>query len=325
MSGIVVGVDGSPHSQKALDWALAESTLRHAPLTVLAVSPVAASAWTHASLHYGGDEDVRAQVEQATREIVDKAVTHSDPAYGQQVTVQVVSGVAADELIKASEDADLVVVGARGAGGARRAAVSSFGFGGANAHAVLEEFVAAEPPASVPGPVLVPLSARDDARLGAPAAALRDHFKCAKPAWATRLPEIACTLQAGREAHREVRRALVVSTLDDLIRGLILLARWALVVPLVMIEGRGVREAFGRSSELVTGRTGRVLLLMLVANVITGVGGIVITEIFLFLPPFGAAWAGSAVAGALTVPYEAHVLSVLYYRLTDPGRPVLPA
>lgn len=117
MSGIVVGVDGSPHSQKALDWALAESTLRHAPLTVLAVSPVAASAWTHASMRYEGDEDVRAQVEQATREIVDKAVSHRDPASSEQVTVQVVSGVAADELIKASESADLVVVGARGAGG----------------------------------------------------------------------------------------------------------------------------------------------------------------------------------------------------------------
>lgn len=116
MSGIVVGVDGSPHSLKALDWALDESALRHAPLTVLAVSPVAASAWTHAALQFEGDESSRAQVEQATKEIVDKAVAHHDPT-GQPVTVEAVSGVVSDELIKASEGADLLVVGARGAGG----------------------------------------------------------------------------------------------------------------------------------------------------------------------------------------------------------------
>ena len=118
---------------------------------------------------------------------------------------------------------------------------------------------------------------------------------------------------------------VAVGLLAFVVPGLILVARWALVVPLVMIEGRSVREAFGRSSQLVTGQTGRVLALVVVANVITGVGGIVITEIFRFLPPFGATWVGTAVAGALTVPYEAQVLTVLYYRLTEPGRPVLPA
>jgi len=117
---------------------------------------------------------------------------------------------------------------------------------------------------------------------------------------------------------------VAVGLIAFVVPGLILLARWALVVPLVMIERRGVREAFARSSELVTGRTGRVLVLIFLANLITGVGGIVITEIFRFLPAFGATWVGSAVAGALTVPYEAHVLTVLYYRLTEPERPVLP-
>ena len=39
MSGIVVGVDGSPQSQAALDWALDEAKLRNAHLTALAVAP----------------------------------------------------------------------------------------------------------------------------------------------------------------------------------------------------------------------------------------------------------------------------------------------
>jgi nucleotide-binding universal stress UspA family protein len=37
MSGIVVGVDGSGHSQRALAWAMHEAAIRHAPLTVLTV------------------------------------------------------------------------------------------------------------------------------------------------------------------------------------------------------------------------------------------------------------------------------------------------
>ena len=35
MSGILVGVDGSGHSQRALEWAVREAAIRHVPLTVL--------------------------------------------------------------------------------------------------------------------------------------------------------------------------------------------------------------------------------------------------------------------------------------------------
>ena len=37
MSGIIVGVDGSGHSQRALEWAMQEAAIRHVPLTVLTV------------------------------------------------------------------------------------------------------------------------------------------------------------------------------------------------------------------------------------------------------------------------------------------------
>lgn len=117
MSGIVVGVDGSPHSQKALDWAIAEAALRHAPLTVVAVSPVAASVWGLSAEHYPADEQSREQIQQATQELVDKALAARGAGTGPAVTVHAVAGRPADELIKASEGADLLVVGARGAGG----------------------------------------------------------------------------------------------------------------------------------------------------------------------------------------------------------------
>lgn len=106
--------------------------------------------------------------------------------------------------------------------------------------------------------------------------------------------------------------------------GLILAARWSLIVPLVMIERLGVRDAFTRSSELVRGKTGRVLALFVISALIAGVASLVITGAFAFLPNFFAFWVGGAVAGAVAVPFQAHVLTVLYYRLTEPERPVLP-
>jgi nucleotide-binding universal stress UspA family protein len=39
MPGIIVGIDGSHHSTRALEWALKEAAVQHVPLTVLTVQP----------------------------------------------------------------------------------------------------------------------------------------------------------------------------------------------------------------------------------------------------------------------------------------------
>ena len=46
MSGITVGIDGSAHSTRALEWAIKEAVVRHAPVTVLTVHTVPMSGWT---------------------------------------------------------------------------------------------------------------------------------------------------------------------------------------------------------------------------------------------------------------------------------------
>lgn len=97
--------------------------------------------------------------------------------------------------------------------------------------------------------------------------------------------------------------------------GLIAVARWSLIVPLVMIERLGWRPAFRRSNELVKGRTGRVLGLIVITNVLTAVATLVLRTAFSALPLFWSGWIGGTVAGALVVPFEAYVLTVLYYRL----------
>ena len=45
MPGIIVGVDGSGYSQHALEWAVTEAAIRHAPLTVITVYQAAAGYW----------------------------------------------------------------------------------------------------------------------------------------------------------------------------------------------------------------------------------------------------------------------------------------
>lgn len=117
---------------------------------------------------------------------------------------------------------------------------------------------------------------------------------------------------------------VVVGMFLLIVPGLIAVARWSLVVPLVVIERLGVGDAFSRSSRLVKGQTGRVLALVVLANLITGVSAFAIRSAFGFLPDFAGVWIGGTIASAIAAPYEAHVLSVLYYKLTEPERPVLP-
>ena len=95
----------------------------------------------------------------------------------------------------------------------RRAAVSSFGIGGTNAHAVLEE---APTGASSPSttPQLLVISARSETALRAATERLSAHL-LAHPA--QDLADVAWTLQRGRVGFRH-RSAFVVSDRDDAIR-----------------------------------------------------------------------------------------------------------
>ena len=96
----------------------------------------------------------------------------------------------------------------------RRAGISSFGFGGVNAHLVLEEAPAAPTVSSaVRGSLVFPFSARDEARLRAQVEA----FLALQAA--PDLPGMAYTLQVGREAMPQ-RLAVIADSFADLCRKL---------------------------------------------------------------------------------------------------------
>jgi len=130
----------------------------------------------------------------------------------------------------------------------RRAGVSSFGVGGTNAHVVLEE--PPPQPVSTSGrvPVLLPLSARDEAALRRRS----EELAAVLPADAARLPDIAWTLADGRKpmAWRGVVAALDAGQARD---GLAQISvRKAMAAPGVvfLFPGQGSQHA-GMARELV--------------------------------------------------------------------------
>lgn len=117
MPGIVVGVDGSTGSHGALEWAARQAALQHAPLTVLTVHPVVASHWTGNPVIGDVDQSAQEQARQAAEEATAKVTSELGEQQPTAVTVRAVSGFVAQELIDASKDADMLVVGSRGGGG----------------------------------------------------------------------------------------------------------------------------------------------------------------------------------------------------------------
>jgi nucleotide-binding universal stress UspA family protein len=124
MSGITVGVDGSGHSQRALEWALKEAALRHVPLTVLTVHEAIRGYYSGVAV-YGDDPARTEQARQAAQAETDKVLAGLDGPRPESVTVKAVHGFPVDELIKASKDADMIVLGSRGVGGFTRLMLGS--------------------------------------------------------------------------------------------------------------------------------------------------------------------------------------------------------
>lgn len=110
---IVVGVDGSPSSIDALVWAINEAHLRSAELTVVAT-------WDALETYTLEETDVpdeyfkeRARERLRTAIEAAKARTPMHPV----IHARVKRGHAAEVLIEASRDAELLAIGNRGHGG----------------------------------------------------------------------------------------------------------------------------------------------------------------------------------------------------------------
>ena len=113
--GIVVGVDGSPASKVAVQWAARDAELRKVPLTLVHVVRATAGTWTETPLL---PEWMRGQRERG-RQVIDDALKIVDESCQRgpaQVHCEMPSANAVPALVDLSKNADLVVVGRHGTG-----------------------------------------------------------------------------------------------------------------------------------------------------------------------------------------------------------------
>jgi nucleotide-binding universal stress UspA family protein len=124
MGKVVVGVDASPGSLGALEWALEEARLRRASLCVvhawmLPLIEALPEPWAVGSPSLGpSDDEVHSHVEAAARDVLSASVNQARSAAPElEVVAELVEGRTAGALLDAARDADLLVVGSRGRGG----------------------------------------------------------------------------------------------------------------------------------------------------------------------------------------------------------------
>lgn len=124
---IVVGVDGSPGSDAALRWALAEARLRGSRLRVVHAYPDPPTLLTEGGFGVGGmpapavpvadAEEVRQAAEAQSRALIEQALGRARGTDGVEIEVTPSQGPAVQRLIETARGADLLVVGSRGRGG----------------------------------------------------------------------------------------------------------------------------------------------------------------------------------------------------------------
>ena len=113
---IVVGVDNSPGSAVALEWAVQEAGIRGCPVR-------AVTCWSLPAL-YGVDVVAivgldPAELERETADMLAKAVATTISGLTKPPVIEqvVIGGLASQELVSQGKGAEMIVVGSRGRGG----------------------------------------------------------------------------------------------------------------------------------------------------------------------------------------------------------------
>jgi len=123
--GILVGVDGSPASKVAADWAARDAALRKVPLTVVHVlSPPVVMSWPETPTPPGFRDWQESHGHSIIRDAL-KIVESATQAEPIQVDSEMVTGPTVATLLDLSKDAEIFAVGSRGLSGTRRLLLTS--------------------------------------------------------------------------------------------------------------------------------------------------------------------------------------------------------
>jgi hypothetical protein len=126
--------------------------------------------------------------------------------------------------------------------------------------------------------------------------------------------------------------AVVIGFILLVVPGLILITIWAVVAPSIVVENKGVIEAFGRSRELVRGNGWSVFGAILIAFLILIALYIVAAAIGTAIADDGGMVVAGVIANVVAAPVTALVASILFFDLgggaeapTGPVAPEAPA
>jgi len=112
---IVVGVDGSPSSSDALRWAVEEASIRNTAVqAVYAWQMPFVTGWDYIPPDLLDKDEIDRRANQVVGAAVDE-VARERPEV--EVESRAVQGSAAETLVEASRNADMLVLGSRGHGG----------------------------------------------------------------------------------------------------------------------------------------------------------------------------------------------------------------
>jgi hypothetical protein len=115
--------------------------------------------------------------------------------------------------------------------------------------------------------------------------------------------------------------AITIGLLLLVVPGLVLFTWWALIVPVIMLEGASLGETFGRSRQLVRGNGWNVFgLIVLTILILVGVG-IAIGIATAALPDGLDQYVSDVVSNTLFAPFLALALTLAYYRLRGAPAP----
>jgi hypothetical protein len=131
-------------------------------------------------------------------------------------------------------------------------------------------------------------------------------------------PELGTLILAGILAGLGIAVGFVLL----IVPGLILLTWWCLIVPVIVLEGKRVGEAFTRSRELVRGHGWTVFGVVVITAILTGIAAGIIESIFSFLGDFLRYWIGGTIASAIVTPFLAVALTLMFFRLVELERGV---
>jgi hypothetical protein len=136
-----------------------------------------------------------------------------------------------------------------------------------------------------------------------------------------RMPAEAYARTAGRLPDLAISAlvttvGILLGTIALVVPGLLLMARWAVIVPLIVLEGTSWRQALARSNELVRGRTWSVVAIFVAITLI----GVVLVALPVALGYFVlggviGAWLATVAIDSVFIALYAFAPVVLYRKL----------